>query len=775
MDRAVAAGEMNADRANQAKSRFDTLAKDLPAQDAQKRVVQEASDIAAAQRRRLEANAAAQRRGEARIDAGRRLDHIVEDFSQKGSLRFRHESIRAELRGVMNSVLKEFRSDVLGRRRNKARLKNVVLERYGQDTGDKAAKELAQSYGAADMRAKELFEVAGGYRRSKSSFGLPMRHSQILVGKTDPEKWVNIVLTKINLNELTDDLGNSVPKAAAREALLRKHEHIAAGGWVSRERSQVGGEYTLSERSVDPDFLPFKSGEAWIEYAELFSEQRDPWRAMVGHIDAMAHQIAEIEVLGVDADATWEHLKNYYLVKNKGSDVARGKAGFADTMRENWQGVTQEPGSRIWARRMSNVRQYLSATQLGSAFVSSLSDFPVSRSAAAFAGLNRNGHLEFATRLLSSKQFRDSAREMGLILENAVDMGVASHRYSMEDFTTEGAARLSDFTMRTSLLSGWTQISKDAVGMSALKDIADMKKLPFDQLPLNTQRAFDGFGMGSDVWDQIRKTETYSVNGLEFIRPLDIEKAAGREAALSVMEFVNALQNRSILSSSNFAQSMVRGSTRPGTIPGELLRTIMQYKSFPVEFILRPIGQFMQEINEGNHRGVMDQAFNVFVLSTLLGAMSYQMKEVSKGREPKDMNTTAFWMGAGLQGGGLGIFGDFLFADHNRFGGGLLETFSGPTIGLASDVTKLTVGNIQQAVQGEDMDLGKDLIRFGGSYAGPVQSLWYTRLIFEREVEDRLMRLVDDGAAQTFRRKKRKAEKEGSGYWWGPGQSLVSQ
>jgi len=755
MDRAVAGGEMDKERAEAAKTAFDIYAEDMSAADAQARVVRDARAVADQQVKRVQANANAQRLIKAKIDAGLPLSKIVEDFSHKGSLRFRHESVRAELRKEMTDVLQTFSATLVGARRNKAQLRNMVRERFGQNTGDTAARDLSKAFGAARRKANDMYEAAGGFVRSKVDYGVPQSHSQTRVGKATKDEWTDFVLTLINRNEMTDDLGGELGEAGAREALGTMYEHIKSGGWASREVSQVGGAYKIGARTADPDFIPFKDGDAWIAYAERFGSQTDPWRAMVGYIDTMSHQIAETEVLGVDADATWKFAEDLFLKKNEASDKAKGQVKFANAMRDNWTGVAQEPQSRIWARGMSNVRQYLASVQLGSAFMSSFSDIGVARSAAAFSGLSQGGHLRFLKKLSVSSEFRESAREIGLILENAIDMGTAAHRYSMEDFTTEFSSRLSDFTMRASLLSGFTQMSRDAVGMSALNDLAVHRSKKFTELPLNMQRSLEGFEIGADVWDKVRSSEVYNVNGVEFLRPKEVEVVAGREAAVSLMEFVNALQSRSVLTASIQSQAAVRGSSAPG----------------PIEFVLRPLGQLFEEIAQRNVNGALSQAANIFIVTTVIGAVVLQAKEVAKGRNPKDMDSSEFWSAAALQGGGLGIFGDFLFADHNRFGQSIGQSLAGPTVSLAQDALKLTVGNVREAIEGKETNIGREAVKFATDNA-PAQSLWYARLAFERMVEDQLMRLVDPEAQSRFNAKARKSESKANGYWWNPGAAV---
>jgi hypothetical protein len=49
-------------------------------------------------------------------------------------------------------------------------------------------------------------------------------------------------------------------------------------------------------------------------------------------------------------------------------------------------------------------------------------------------------------------------------------------------------------------------------------------------------------------------------------------------------------------------------------------------------------------------------------------------------------------LAAFTQGGGAGIYGDFLFGHTNRFGGGITDTLAGPGIGTAADFVDNVIG-----------------------------------------------------------------------------------
>ena len=54
----------------------------------------------------------------------------------------------------------------------------------------------------------------------------------------------------------------------------------------------------------------------------------------------------------------------------------------------------------------------------------------------------------------------------------------------------------------------------------------------------------------------------------------------------------------------------------------------------------------------------------------LLGGLAVQLKEIAKGNDPRPMDSAEFWLAAVMQGGGLGIFGDFFSASTSRTGAG---------------------------------------------------------------------------------------------------------
>ena len=169
------------------------------------------------------------------------------------------------------------------------------------------------------------------------------------------------------------------------------------------------------------------------------------------------------------------------------------------------------------------------------------------------------------------------------------------------------------------------------------------------------------------------------------------------------------------------------------------------------------------------------------IYTTLPAAMAIQLGEISKGKDPRPMDSAEFWGAAMLKGGGLAIWGDFLTSETNSFGGGLAETAAGPVIGFAGDMIGLTAGNLFDAsgdlLSGEKLETGftHEFMTNVERYT-PGSSAWYAGIFYERLVIDQLQQLADPDAASRFRRKMRRAEREtGQGFYWKRGDVAPSR
>lgn len=216
-----------------------------------------------------------------------------------------------------------------------------------------------------------------------------------------------------------------------------------------------------------------------------------------------------------------------------------------------------------------------------------------------------------------------------------------------------------------------------------------------------------------------------------------------RNLQLALHEYIADETSFGVVRADDRTRMMTTGGTQRGTALGEAMRYLMQFKTFPWAFSRKVIGR---TYNRGDYAGLG----YLIAASTVLGYAAMTAKDALKNRTPKDPENPATWVAAMLQGGGLGIYGDFLFSSYDRFGGTLTSKMAGPTIGAANDFAALW----SQFRQGDAK--ASDAFNFALGNA-PFLNLWWLRAGLDMAVLNNLQEMLSPG---TSRRREQKMKKE---------------
>lgn len=793
IDRAVRAGGLDPERARQVLDDYNQALNDLstrmaPSQaqvEAARRVVAAVSREAKERRRVAGLQASAAARNVARVvNDPRSPEAALKDLinaptgARGETLVGKTEAVRRELRRGLTRFVKKHRANLLGKRRNKASLDNFVDEVFGRNTGDAEARAFAKAWADASEAARLRFNAAGGRIGKRADWGMPQAHDPRAIAKAGFDEWRAHILPRLDTARMIDESTGLPFTPASLEVRMREaYDAILSDGWSRREPTGRAGGTAAYNRHVDHRFFIFRDAPAWREYQGRFGHG-DAFRVVIGHLDHMAREIAEMEVLGPNPVVGLEHLKQATVQQAarrggpKGIERATSAASTAQDMFDMHRGLSNRPGNRAFAQAASSVRQYLVSAQLGSAFLSSVTDFGSSAVAARFAGLRTSGPLRMVARLLASPELRAQAAEAGLILENAVDMGHAAGRFMMEDFHVETAARLGDFTIRASGLGVMTEVQRQAFGLEFMRALAAEGGKAFADLDPKFRRALTHWGIDEADWNVVRTIRPHDAGGLTILRPGDVAAAGHQGLADRLMEMIVASSEIAVPTSSLRGRAAALGSTRPGTIAGEVVRGLLQFKAFPITVLVGQARRITDVTREAGAVSALRYAAGFFTTMTVLGALAVQLKETSKGKDPRKMDSPEFWMSAAAQGGGLGLFGDFFLADLNRFGMSPWEQLAGPQIGFLADFSRLTIGNAQQLATGQDTEIANDMLKFARRFT-PGGSLWYLRLAYEREILDQVQKMTDPKSYKRLRSRERAAKDFGTQFYWRPGASLL--
>ena len=364
------------------------------------------------------------------------------------------------------------------------------------------------------------------------------------------------------------------------------------------------------------------------------------------------------------------------------------------------------------AKYSAITRALASMAKLGGATVSAAADIGLYGSEMIYQGRTFLGGmfeaLSSLARIKNTQQKKDIAEGLGFIGDNLI-YDVAG-RYQVGDNLSKGFTKTQRFFFKVNLLSWWTNTLKEGAMLGMANYFAKQKNLTFNQLSPQLRGLFDVYNITSTKWNIIRKTamqkaddgtEFINIGLLDQISDADIKKITGldtlskREILIEKDKFKASVTGM-LLDRSIYAviepDARVRGFMTQGylggTGMGEAIRFFGQFKAFPISIVQKVLGRELDYF-KGRKQGDLGRGIRgmgaLMVTSAMLGYMSMTIKDLLKGRSPRDITKPKTIMAALLQGGGLGIYGDVLFNEvRDKFA--LLGGLVGPIGVTTADV-----------------------------------------------------------------------------------------
>lgn len=530
---------------------------------------------------------------------------------------------------------------------------------------------------------------------------------------------------------------------------------------------------------------------------------------MMGHLDELARDTAQLQILGPNPSAQWAWLKSAAqreaaleeAAGAKGAlDAAASFISTADDMLGHFTGSLATPVNSRLAQAGASTRALVTSAGLGSAVLSDIPTAPVFGAyARAFAGLSKTGDMVRLAELLNPADgsARQMARRAGFVIETATDGMIRATQDNLRLLTVgervDGgmnafARRLPVAVMRLQGMTAWDASRKRSFQLEFLGALHDRRGQTIADLKAGSaeDKAFarwlEARGFTESDWATIRTAPVWEPRpGAQFLRPLDVPDT---DLALRLGEAIDLETRMAVPQTSLWTRAKLLGRTRPGTVWGEAVRFWAQFRSFSLTATHLWAEEFSLRGQAGGMAPGLATAAGIapFVaFLTIGGAIALQMREMSKGNDPKPMDDAAFWGQALLQGGGLGVMGDAFYALSKRQGKNADANAFGPTGQAVADVYDLTGGNALEIADGlnkgetlgeaaENARIGRDATNIGRRWV-PGSSLWWARAAWSRAVMDNLQRLLDPEAEEDFAKQRRRMERGGRGQWWAPGET----
>ena len=694
----------------------------------------------------------------------------------------RANTIEGMAQGRFSEGLQALHTTHLGLKQNRKTLTDTVKELFGESTGNVSAAKAAKGFADSAEWQRQRFNRAGGFIGKLDNWGMPQSHKLSRVRKVSMETWIEFTKDLLSDTKMTDEFDVPLTDASLQAGLESTYRNIITNGRSAANAGNMG-KGKLANQHQDSRFLIFKDADSWIKYQEKFGEP-DIFSTMTGHIRHMSNEIAMLEVLGPNPEHTYRYLKNMASADGAGIFSIGTLDGTYNVVSGRADAIAEGKFAERLAATTGFVRHGLVAAQLGGAFISSIGDVVLAKMTRAYNGIPAN---RMAKELISqldptNEADRQFAAHQGLAASGWTRRAVASARFAGETDSGAVGQKLSEAVMRASFIQTWTDAGRSSFGLDFQWHLGRQTDKPLGEIEDRFQATLRRYGVDDASWETIRKAPLEEHNGTSYFRPDNIRQIEGvspsdaDELASRILDAINTETDIAVLTPSARDRAIMTSGRERGTVMGEVARAGTMYKGFSIAMWNAHI---MRAVTK-DWNGKQDFGYLIRLVTglTLMGGLAIQLKDIAKGKKPRDWDSPDFFFAAMSQGGGLGIFGDFLytgFTGKSRHGDNLATTMSGPMIGFASDSAELVFSGVAGVTfAGDETNLGREFSKYFKSYT-PGNSLWQTRLISERMLFDQLQRLADPKAKSSWKRtEKRMVKEKNQRYWWKRGETSPS-
>lgn len=627
------------------------------------------------------------------------------------------------------------------------------------------------------------------------------------------ERWRDDILPSLDLNRMgveVDDIQDYLREVWTG---LATGQHLKAG--AEEKAGAFKGPANLAKKLSHERSLHFKDADAWHNYNEKYGAG-NLREALFSGLMRSADSTGLMRTLGTNPGAMFDQLslkiakglrsdpeKLSKFVASVGTDKAPGSVRYRLMQVD---GTLRIPVNQMLARASSSIRAVETMAKLGGSLISSVSDLPVYASEMRYQG---KGFLSGLTEAIggvvkgrAKGEEREILSSLGVVFDSM--MGDITRWGSHDDSTPGRLARLTQTYFKLNLQSWWTDSLLSSAALSMGHDLGQQMGKAHAELRPELARTLNLYGISEADWNAVTHVEARTAeDGRAYLTPelarqipdekvdqaitaakggnqraADGSKIAkeltGKTAERARANYREALEAKlrsfyidrartAVLHPDAETQALMKQGTRPGTTMGEAARFVGQFKSFSISYLQKIMGREIygrgadslgQAMRNGN--GEMLGLANILLWTTAFGYAAMSTKDLLKGRTPRDPENYKTWFAAMTQGGGLGIYGDFLFGESNRFGGGLWATALGPTASTANDVFDL----YQRVKSGDDPSAQALRVALSNT---PFLNLFYTRMALDYLVLYRLQESLNPGY---LNRMEDRVERENNQTFW---------
>ena len=665
----------------------------------------------------------------------------------------------------------------------------IMREMIGEPTGVKGAKDIArilkESQNSWRLRLNDLGANIGELddwitRTTHDTEKMAAASKSSRLIEDNRLAWVEYIQTKLNLKRTFPNVNDPIEINKILSSIydsLMTGDHLKYGGTNS-----IYGTKNVSNRLNASRVLHFKDLQSRQEYNIKFGEP-SLQTSVFNVLTSSAKNIVIMQELGTNPQDTFNKILALLKKKYKNSDYKIVR----DLNFENFQGAFSQIdgsinviGSQTLAKIGIVVRGTGDMARLGGTVITSFADLAPYMGTTNFQGRGLlTGLFEAINGLLGGNN--RAAMEALEVVSNSIVVSNRGNVFGDGSDLTGSIGNLRNKFFKWNGLNGWVASLKSSMALGVAKFYGSLSETKFFNLEKRERNFLTLYGIDEGKWDMLRSIKTLAVDnkryltaeGAKDISDSVINKYLGRKlSARELRNFKNDLELtwRNVLNDQGThgtpePDTQIRAITTMGSIKGtymgEINRFIMQYKNFSVSLYKKILRREMDSYGPDESKLIgASMLASTLMLGTIFGYIVLSVKDMLSGRSPRDPKKLSVIMQSFVQGGGGGIYGDFLMSEiQNQYGNGIFETALGPT---ASDIKKF-IDMVK--TMNEPKKAGKKFLELAEGHT-PFINLYYTKAAYDYLIGYQIKEYLDPGFFK--RMKDRNEENRGQTYYFKP-------
>ena len=639
-----------------------------------------------------------------------------------------------------------------------------LFELSRQAAGDKDAKpgltdnaealKIAQIVHGQQELARGRLNSEGAWIGSYAGYITRTAHDAAKLRAAGFDRWRGFILPRLAAKTF-EGVENREEFLRQTYSALSTGVHLADRDFVGMKDAAFTGPANLAARLSEGRKLHFADASGWLQYQRTFGNGTLGEQVM-GAFDRAARQEALLRRWGTNPEAEFDNDLRWLAENERDAhpDAVRrlrdGEAGIRLRM-DYLTRDANRPGNVTFAEIGAGLRAIESMAKLGGVAFTHLSAFTTKAAELRYHGV---GWLEAYGNSLAALfrgRGQGETRELSDLLLAGVEgmHGSMLARFSADDAPAGTLSKLAKRFFSLSGLSYLLDAQKSGAARVMSRRFGMLLDTTFDKLPREAARTLQAYGITPGEWEALRAAPDHAqVDGRAHLTadagmradaaalgigagnlaPSDAQVARMRSALqLKLHTMFDDVAHRSVITPGIDERALFVGGTKPGTLAGEALRFIAQFKLWGAAAVRQGLGR---EVYGGNGAaGAISGIMHLALATAVFGYVTMTLKDLFKGQTPRNPLDQRTVLAAMMQGGGYGILGDYAFGQFNRFGQTPVEALAGPVAGSASELLQLLSlarGSLTGDPNARPKDAGPEALRLVQNNT-PFLNLFYVR------------------------------------------------